>query len=113
MTVKRAAVCKNIFRNVVKDDETYVYKCVNISALLTYSGKRCSKIPVWVPKVKKYADQYACVCFISPSVIALDIPREYLQYYREKIMMYPKTTLQIMVFKYNKDRRLQSFRILQ
>lgn len=98
-----AALCKNIV-NDLRSDKAYVDKHANLLAIYMYSGQRCFIIPVWVPKLEKHVSQYACVCFINPSVISVDIPHEYVQYFQETIMIYPKDLNEIMVFSPNMEK---------
>lgn len=104
-----ASTCKHVIKDL-RSNEGYVDVYVNYTAIFMYSGERCMKIFVWVPPISANAEQNACACFIRSSVIPLDTPHEYIDYYK-KIMIYPKSTNQMMVFAYNE--KLQSYSLLE
>lgn len=104
-----ASICRHLTKKL-RSNEGYVDIYVNYLATSLYSGKWCIKISVWVPKISANVEQDACVCFTRSSIIALDIPREYINYYR-KIMIYPLNKEELMVFSYNEER--ESYSLLE
>lgn len=99
----RASVCKNVLKEL-RNNESYVDMHVNTLAIFMYNGDGCSIISVWVPQLNTHVKQYACLCFIRPTIIALDEPSEYIHYYGlYNIMIYPMSTIEMMVFKYDID----------
>lgn len=100
--LKWISMCKYITREL-RNNDGYVDVYVDYRATSIYSGKRCKKILVWVPRISNNVDQVACFCFIRSSILALDIPYEYTQYNRE-IMIYPINSQTLMVFEKNKDQ---------
>lgn len=101
--LKYAAICKHVLKGL-RNNEAYADMDVNILAIFTYNGERCSIIWVWVPQLKTYVKQYACICFIRPSINVLDKPSEYRNYYGGYIMIYPMTVQEVMIFKYNTQK---------
>lgn len=104
----RATTCKHVV-NDLRSNEACVDVYVNYTAIFMYSEKWCMKILVWLPRISANVEQDACVCFIRLSIITLDISHEYIEYYRGSIMIYPMNKQELMVFAYNKDRKLLSF----
>lgn len=106
---KWAAICKNIIRDL-RSNEKYIDIYLNYTAFSIYNGEWCTKILVWVHRKSANVEQNACACFIHSSIIPLDTPHEYIDYYR-KIMIYPSSKQEMMVFAYNEEQ--ETYNILE
>lgn len=99
--LKWITLCKHIIKDL-KSNNKYVDIYLNKIAILMYTEKYCTKILVWVPKIEAHVQQDACDYFIRSSIIALDIPHEYINYH-QKIMIYPKKKQELMTFEHNEE----------
>lgn len=95
-------ICKNVIKDL-RNNDAYVDAYVDYNMFLKYSGTRCKKLLVWVPKLSGNVEQDACICFYHLSILPLDIPHEYVQY-NQKIMIYPLNITTLMVFEENKGQ---------